>query len=331
MPEKPPQNLENIGEPKTPESELSPEVLEKVMAKVQDVNEKNTAVHSIRQHKVANKKEFTARLDDLKKILQEGLLGQPYREKDTITKKEWAEYARKRGDAFVFFNKVGYDIDKLEDSDWIAGQHENPLAIIFNVEQFKSNEESEADYTRNTEPFKTKTYGINSEGRIIYKADPEPSDRKRTVVPFPEMGYALTFRVAPRFFKGIVLRADRERTDEELAKIKSKNREKRLHENIERGLSADEASRYYKTTSQFYDADISDLRKRYKYIEQADEEAIQKRVGDIVSIMRNANPENEKLFLPIYDIRGNLWWPKKMSHEEVKKFVEERDKNKKEK
>jgi len=48
MPEKPPQNLGNIEESKTSESELSPEVLEKVMAKAQDINEWKTAVHALR-------------------------------------------------------------------------------------------------------------------------------------------------------------------------------------------------------------------------------------------------------------------------------------------
>jgi len=35
--------------------------------------------------------------------------------------------------------------------------------------------------------------------------------------------------------------------------------------------------------------------------------------------------------LPVYNPDGDLVWPKKMSHEEVKKFVEERDKEKEEK
>jgi hypothetical protein len=37
--------------------------------------------------------------------------------------------------------------------------------------------------------------------------------------------------------------------------------------------------------------------------------------------------DRANLLLPIYDLVGNLLWPKQMSYEEVKKFVAERDKN----
>ena len=39
--------------------------------------------------------------------------------------------------------------------------------------------------------------------------------------------------------------------------------------------------------------------------------------------------DDPELILPIYDSKGNLLWPKQMSHEEVKKFVTEREVNKK--
>jgi len=38
--------------------------------------------------------------------------------------------------------------------------------------------------------------------------------------------------------------------------------------------------------------------------------------------------DKQSLLMPIYDIDGNLLWPKKMSEEEVKKFVAEKDKKK---
>jgi len=41
--------------------------------------------------------------------------------------------------------------------------------------------------------------------------------------------------------------------------------------------------------------------------------------------MLNVSKSSKRL-LPVYDVCGNLWWPKQMSYEEVKKFVEERSK-----
>ena len=55
-----------------------------------------------------------------------------------------------------------------------------------------------------------------------------------------------------------------------------------------------------------------------------------KRANEITSIMLKIYKGKEELLIPIYDFRGNLWWPKRMSYEEVKKFIEERNKNKKE-
>ena len=48
-------------------------------------------------------------------------------------------------------------------------------------------------------------------------------------------------------------------------------------------------------------------------------------VGQIVVIMRKEN-----VLLPLYSDAGDLIWPKKMSYEEVKKFVAEREHMKKE-
>jgi hypothetical protein len=50
----------------------------------------------------------------------------------------------------------------------------------------------------------------------------------------------------------------------------------------------------------------------------------------ITKIQVKAYKEKQKMLLPIYDIEGNLLWPKQMSYEEVKKFVEEREKRKEE-
>src|SRR3989338_8780624 len=49
-------------------------------------------------------------------------------------------------------------------------------------------------------------------------------------------------------------------------------------------------------------------------------------VRNIAATMVEANKDQLRLLMPIYDSKGNLLWPKKMSYEEVKKVVVERKK-----
>ena len=48
---------------------------------------------------------------------------------------------------------------------------------------------------------------------------------------------------------------------------------------------------------------------------------------DIVIKMRSSVKKEENI-IPVYNRNGDLLWPKQMDYEEVKKFVEERDKKK---
>ncbi len=44
--------------------------------------------------------------------------------------------------------------------------------------------------------------------------------------------------------------------------------------------------------------------------------------------MQSNFKDKHNLYVPVYDNDGNLYWPKQMIYEEVKKFIEERDKEK---
>ncbi|MDO8581908.1 MAG: hypothetical protein Q7S16_03460 [bacterium] len=50
------------------------------------------------------------------------------------------------------------------------------------------------------------------------------------------------------------------------------------------------------------------------------------RVQGVVQSMRTAFKDKQELMLPIYHVNGNLLWPQQMSYEDVKKFVSERAK-----
>jgi len=56
------------------------------------------------------------------------------------------------------------------------------------------------------------------------------------------------------------------------------------------------------------------------------EEAKKTRVTAVVEMQKKVFQDKPELFIPIYDSIGNLLWPKKMSYKEVKKFVEEKTK-----
>ena len=251
MPEKPPQNLGNIEESKTSESELSPEVLEKVMAKAQDINEWKTAVHALR---ISPQATFRDRLNLLNKILKEGLLGNPYHKNITdLTKENWARAARERRPAPVCFNIMKEDIDKMEDQMWLS-RYDGCIALIFDLKNFKG---------------KFHEHGLESGNESLNKT--------KTFRPDPDYGYELRFRVAPRNFTGIIF-------------------------------------------------NLKDL----VFKEAARDENNAKRAKEIAEVLQETYKDKPQLILPIYDVYGNLYWPKQMSYKEVKKFVEERNKSKKE-
>ena len=54
----------------------------------------------------------------------------------------------------------------------------------------------------------------------------------------------------------------------------------------------------------------------------------EKQMEEVVDAMKTANSNKPELWLPIYDFAGNLRWPKKMSYEEVKKIVSNKDETK---
>ena len=43
-----------------------------------------------------------------------------------------------------------------------------------------------------------------------------------------------------------------------------------------------------------------------------------------IAVMKDIEQDKPELLVPIYDLNGNLLWPKQMSYEEVKKHIEEK-------
>jgi len=49
---------------------------------------------------------------------------------------------------------------------------------------------------------------------------------------------------------------------------------------------------------------------------------------DVINVMKQCYEKKKQMMLPMYDQKGNLLWPRKMTYQEVKQFVAERDKKK---
>lgn len=270
-------------EPKI-EEELSPEVIEKIMAKVQDINENGTSVHSLFRLGAANfgvkEKEFLA------SILKDGLLGQEWHKVNTGTtnrREGWAQDARKRKKLFIFFNVVDKDLDKnfgkykddpdfakgdiskVEESPWL--RQANCIGIIFKTEHLRMTSTIEDQGSR------LKMFGPWTGGNVA------------------EEGYAMTYRLRPRLFQGMVFNVYRPITE----------------------TDKDEPKRVWNEAQKKYDY----------YIEDNDIGVKERRANEISEVMVKGIKEEH--WLPIYDVYGNLWWPKQMSYEEVKKFVAGKD------
>lgn len=298
------------------ERKLSPEQIEQIMAKVQDIDEKGIAFSLIRDDKFEN-------------VFNDGLLGS-YEEPDQvmsteIDRKEWAARTRKERQSSVYFNITG----RLADDDRFPASHENEIlltkwvrlnhlskdkiVILFDLSTFK--EEAPIFYRRHQNgEFKTKTYrtidwwnrrmpkgmtmeevtnieygspeyqeaikkiGEENEYRIKYFGDTAQEGESSS---YEEDGFAASHRVAPRLFQGIVAKFTPDETWE------------RRDEEKGAGLNI---------SYQFKNPIFKERLKPY------------------LDIMLKGNN-----LIPIYDPFGDLFWPKQMSHDEVKAFVAERD------
>jgi len=80
-----------------------------------------------------------------------------------------------------------------------------------------------------------------------------------------------------------------------------------------------------------FDGIVFNVSQQEKKIEEetGEEQTMKLQRGEELSRTVQENIE-ENYWVPIYDVDGNLWWPKQMSYEDVKEFVAEREKQKEE-
>lgn len=299
------------------EEELSPEVIEKIMEKVQDIDTEGTAYHAVMHEKLGS-------------ILRDGLLGRGFQSGDEreVSKERWTKTIRERN-KFVHFNIVGRarglndsdisnDMQKHSQRREIARSYymrHGGMALVFDISSYK---EAVPEFPANKGKSKT-FHSHDPYFKQNYKKEGTRT-KEGLSIPDSEYGFVLSHRVAPRFFRGIVFDAIRKLTGEEVEERLEGERQshanyiKSFNENIKLAPFNEE-----KTREQLKATMIRDKNSESEQVKQ------------IVVIMREAYEGKENLLLPVYDDYGSLLWPKKMTYEEVKKLVAEQEEHKNEK
>ncbi|OGY30868.1 MAG: hypothetical protein A2805_03660 [Candidatus Andersenbacteria bacterium RIFCSPHIGHO2_01_FULL_46_36] len=275
---------ENSEHPAAPETELSPEVLEKVMEKVRDIDKPGIGYH-----------ELQGKKENLESIFRDGLLGTDFLVEDRVGRKsvkeqgreDWKKNAREHN-AVVFFNITGTvessrskDLE-IAQSYYVEPSFKNSTVILFDIGKFKENETTLKRFSTGDRPRvipESKTYQRDSYNKD-FGVD-------------TEYGFILHYRVAPRFFEGVAIKLSRPLNERE------------IQEGIWKG----------KTEFNLRNNAGAEDRDQRKLLQEAER---------IATLMQKVNKDKGRSLVPIYDVHGNLLWPKQMSYEEVKKYVAER-------
>ena len=310
IPEEP---MPEAREPKV-DIELPPEVIEKIMAKVQNITEYGTAYTSMGLGLTDDERYRTQQCIEtaesrLTNVLNKGLLGIPWGNRHNYEQHRsepsgeslaelWKQDIKGAKKGVVHFNIIGRTLAAVSSHDLSKFKMENKAGVegkpyprargfaswagfpqlIFDISKFKELEPNfETGYDTERKP---RTYEIVATKELV---DFTP-DEKGKVGVSPEYGFQLSSRVAPRLFHGIII------------------------ENAE-------------------DKDV------------------------ILEVMNGCYHDDPEKMLPIYQVvrdEGFSWsedydeytqreakfelvWPKRMSHEEVKQLVAEREAKKEQK
>lgn len=331
------QNIGQENSSETLEQPFSPEKVEMIMKKVKDINEQGTAFTVFSPFNTNREKDPTIAAQDdvskLKAVLENGLLGRDQSRKDEVgqivTKETWKKDVKQRK-ARVYFNIVGREIadhdterpghiKKIEEYrffEWLKGS----LAIIFDLSSFKEElpggklPDSYFQVGGEVDE-KSRKFRVTKDDRWM----PGVLD-SRIPVSDEDYGFNLSFRVPPRFFTGILFRMYRRLSKEELEEKISKAYSKQVEG---RGKIL---YRTEKEIEQLIENEKSDLRHRIEsnpFTLETRSEVLRAKAEKIAQLMLEVNRDKPDNLIPIYDIHGNLWWPKQMSYKEVKRHADE--------
>jgi len=292
----PDQEQPQLSALETPEAqaevELTPEVLEKIMAKVQDIDG-----HGIGYSMIGRREGYTK--EYLSRVLADGLLGATIKGKnatyDVPTREKWVKNARQKKDAAIFFNITGRSDEKsshreycpteISASCYIWGGRDN-IGILFDISSFEEDEPGENKCGKGGREMEQKSGRYRADA-LVMNVEKYKKWKEKDFYPSPdhavdtEYGYILSHRIAPRFFTGILINP--------------------------------------KTKVSGPIGTESKKRDRQELVELA---------RKIATGMLEVDKDKPDLLVPIYDTDGNLLWPKQIDYKDMRKFVTERDKKK---
>lgn len=300
----------NIPKPEIPkqEVELTPEVIEIVMRKVEDICTSGTAYHVFNANRYDKKKEI------LVDVLRDGILGltqERIQEQQRLhQEKKDAPYTQRgayvedvRGGELprLWFDIVGRSKGTygIENSYWMNSYRYNRapinIAIVFDLLDFTDGIGGREEYLEQLEDLKKSGSEkpaddyIRNHSRIgtYFPADtrgpkdPAETDwwnRNNQTMSASDEGHVLFGRISPRYFKGIVLKVN----------------------------------------------NLEESKETNSLEEERDPVIIQNEMKKIVDLQLKVYKLKPDNLIPIYDTRGNLLWPKQMNHEDLKKEEEEK-------
>lgn len=330
------------------EEELSPEIIKKIMEKVQDIDNKGVAYTSVgdfgfnkayrsfghalfeaeksRNYKMveglartkndfikSRKQEldskFTVHLGDILKFGIQGGVKMEEREIGATTGKQWSQLLKDlRTDKRVHFNIVGRSIPDHSGSKTEIGNAY--FSNIYNQEDGQEDLTIIFDISDFEETNPTSNY--TTKGVTPRKYHSNDSSILNTFNFYKENAFPLK----PDLKVG-----------DPLLKEHGKNHKHEIgvHRHFdEEGKPMPDTEHGFVLTPR-----IPSWRFRGLVLGGSDED-VNKRVLEMTKMMKGTYGNKTEKLLPIYNQNGDLLWPKQMSYEEVQSFVKERDKNKQE-
>ena len=322
----------------TEEQQFSPEAIEAIMAKVQDINREGTSFSALGLP--TSEKVLT-------EVLSQGLLGTKNFPGEA-DKETWAQIVRQFRSATVWFNIVG----KMKDSNTITGSmylnghtmstsdySHGKMAIIFDLGSRKI-----APPVRDTNVIRevmgsSRTYSPSLSKKALEER--VQNEELGSLSMDSSYGFALSYRVAPRLFRGIVVRSPIRLNSEEVdAVYKNRDRYVELPEHLKewKELQYIKLGAHERDLESAFDKQRAvssmislsrDTPSTFLSRKELDEGTIREEVKYITTKEFEAYSGKPDLLIPIYHVNGDLLWPQRMSYNEVKKFVAEREAKKK--
>ena len=282
---------------KTNEKELSPEIIEKIMGKVRDINEKGLAYSGVARSGVEPTfgLQLPPQISDIEQgsktvqsILENGLKGTLY---FNINGRSKNIHEQEVND----FPVMGKEKPQVYYGRFSSGR----INIMFDV-SFLLKEVDLDFYLKHAQNQRTHSIAAPGLKRNQYMVTPSPEDPnvvidamksgQETESYAPGTGFVTNSGIKAKYFLGIIIPA------------------------IMRIATEKEKQQY--SVSYMIDHSEDAEAKKQEYMVMAKKA--------ILDVYKN-KPEH---IIPIYSAEGNLLWPKEMNYEEVKKFVERRDRDK---